>query len=129
MNELQIFESNQFGQVRTIFRDNEPWFVAVDVCRALEIGNSRMAVDRLDEDEKNTVSLTDGNSGKQEMSFIPEGDVYRLIARSKLPAAEENQHKHTARGFLGRVRVIPRAFPLASSIRPLTSPCQLSEGR
>ena len=71
MNELQIFESNQFGQVRTIFKDNEPWFVAVDVCKALEHSNSRMALDRLDDDERGVSSIyTPG--GNQEMTIINE---------------------------------------------------------
>ena len=51
MNELQVFESAQFGQVRTVQKDGEPWFVAADVCRALEIEPT--ATRRLDEDEKN----------------------------------------------------------------------------
>lgn len=52
MNELQIFKSEQFGEIRTVIKDNEPWFIAADVCRALEINNSRMALERLDTDEK-----------------------------------------------------------------------------
>lgn len=55
-SDMKVFSSEIFGDVRIILRDNEPWFVAVDVCRALEIGNSRMATDRLDDDEKMTVS-------------------------------------------------------------------------
>lgn len=52
MNELKVFENNEFGQVRTIMQEGEPWFVAADVCRALEIANNRDALARLDDDEK-----------------------------------------------------------------------------
>jgi len=62
-NGLQIFENERFGKVRVVMRDGEPCFVAKDVCDCLEIGNSREAISRLDEDEKNTVSLNDGTPG------------------------------------------------------------------
>lgn len=52
MNDLSVFENAEFGKVRVITHDGEPWFVATDVCRALGLGNSRMAVSKLDEDEK-----------------------------------------------------------------------------
>ena len=51
MNEIQIFTNEQFGQIRTISQNGEPWFVAADVCRALDIANPRDAVTRLDDDE------------------------------------------------------------------------------
>ena len=44
MNEMQVFESKEFGSIRTIMQDGEPWFVAADVCRALEIANHRDAL-------------------------------------------------------------------------------------
>ena len=57
MNELKVFDNPTFGQVRSILKDDEPWFVAADVCRALEIINHKDALTRLDEDEKSqTVS-------------------------------------------------------------------------
>lgn len=55
MNELQVFNNAMFGKVRIILQGNEPWFVAKDVCDCLEINNSRQALSRLDDDEKNTV--------------------------------------------------------------------------
>jgi prophage antirepressor-like protein len=58
--DLTIFNYNQ-NKVRTVLINGEPWFVLKDVCDILGIGNSRMVADRLDDDEKNTVSLTDGN--------------------------------------------------------------------
>ena len=87
MNELQIFTNDNFGEVRTIVNDNEPWFVAADVCRALEIANPRMATERLDDDEKNTVSLTDGNRGNPNVTIINEPGLYSLVLGSRKPEA------------------------------------------
>lgn len=47
-NKIEVFKNEQFGEIRTALIENEPWFVAVDVCRALEIGNSSQAISRLD---------------------------------------------------------------------------------
>lgn len=55
MNELMIFKNPAFGEIRTAEINGEPWFVAADVCRALELGNSRQALTRLDEDEKGVI--------------------------------------------------------------------------
>lgn len=52
MNELQIFNNPKFGDVHAMEINGEPWFVANDVCRALDLGNSHQALKRLDEDEK-----------------------------------------------------------------------------
>ena len=51
-NKIEVFKNEQFGEIRTALIENEPWFVAVDVCRALEICNSSQAISRLDADEK-----------------------------------------------------------------------------
>jgi len=55
MNEMQIYNKEEFGELRTVMRDGEPWFVAADVCRVLDIAKSRDAVSRLDMDEKDAV--------------------------------------------------------------------------
>lgn len=52
MNNLQIFENERFGRVRTIEQNGEPWFIARDVCECLSIGKYRDAVSRLEEDER-----------------------------------------------------------------------------
>ena len=86
MNSLQIFNSEEFGEIRTIEIDGKPYFVANDVARAL--GYKRPA-DAVTAHCKGSVKhryLTDG--GEQELKVIPEGDIYRLIVRSKLPSAE-----------------------------------------
>lgn len=65
MYNIIVYENKRFGNIRTFVEEGkqEPWFVAADVCRALEVKNARDAVARLDDDEKNTVVLTDGNRG------------------------------------------------------------------
>lgn len=87
MNEMQIFEKPEFGQIRTTVVDGDPWFVAVDVCRALEVGNSRQAVARLDDDEKGVIS-TDTLGGRQDVSIINEPGLYTLVLGSRKPEAK-----------------------------------------
>lgn len=60
MNNLQVFKYLDLGEIRSIMINNEPWFIAKDICDILNIKNSRDAVSKLDSDEKNTVVLTDG---------------------------------------------------------------------
>lgn len=86
MNELKIFENQQFGTIRTNIINGEPWFVAKDVCRALEIDRSQTR--RLDEDEKGVYSIqTPG--GEQETNFINESGLYNLVLGSRKPEAKE----------------------------------------
>lgn len=86
MDELKTFENAQFGQVRIIDDNGKPLFCGSDVAKALGYTNQRDALNR---HCKGVVKRdTPTNGGMQEMSFIPEGDVYRLIAHSKLPSAE-----------------------------------------
>lgn len=87
MNNLQIFNNDQFGQIRTTVKDGAPLFVAADVCRALEISNSRMATDRLDDDEKADVSLTDGSQTRH-MTAVTESGLYSLVLGSRKPEAK-----------------------------------------
>lgn len=87
MNELQIFTNDTFGEVRTVVKDNEPWFVAADVCRALEIVNHKDALTRLDEDEKTGVALTDPHGREQITNIINEPGLYSLVLGSRKPEA------------------------------------------
>ena len=87
MNELAAW--NYDGTtVRTIMIDDEPWFVGQDVCNALGISNSRDAISRLDDDEKD-VALTDTLGGTQSMSVINEFGLYTLILTSRKPEAKK----------------------------------------
>lgn len=87
MNELQIFRNSIFGSVRAIEVNGDPWFVAVDVCRALEIGNTSQALSRLDADEKGVIS-NDTPGGKQEMSIVNEPGLYTLVLGSRKEEAK-----------------------------------------
>ena len=87
MNELQIFNSEEFGNIRTAEIDGKPYFVGTDVAKALGYNNPRDAVSR---HCKGVVKRdTPTSSGIQSMSYINEGDLYRLIMKSKLPSAEK----------------------------------------
>lgn len=87
MNELQIFDSAEFGQVRTVKINGKPYFVANDVARALGYVETAKAI----RTHCKGVSEMDipSKGGVQRMKIIPEGDIYRLIVRSKLPSAEK----------------------------------------
>lgn len=87
MNELQLFNSNEFGEIRTVMIESEVWFVASDVAKALGYSNPRKAVN--DHCKGVTKRDTPTSSGVQPISYINEGDMYRLIMRSKLPTAEK----------------------------------------
>lgn len=80
--DIQIFKNEQFGQIRVVERDGEPWFVAVDICGALDIANSRDALTRIDEDEKG-VALTDTLGGAQEVAVVNEPGLYSLVLGSR----------------------------------------------
>lgn len=87
MNELQIFNNEEFGEVRMAEIDGKPYFVATDVATALGYATPRDAVLR---HCKGVVKRdTPTSSGVQSMSYINEGDLYRLIMKSKLPSAEK----------------------------------------
>lgn len=87
MNELFVFNNEQFGSVRMIRIDGKPYFSAKDVADALKYVNPRDAVARHCKGVVKHDVLSKG--GVQSTMFIPEGDIYRLIIRSKLPEAEK----------------------------------------
>ena len=86
-NKLMTFENAAFGKIRTLTIDGEPWFVAADVCKALELGNPSMTVERLDADEKG-ISSIDTLGGKQRMAIINEPGLYSVILCSRKPEAK-----------------------------------------
>ncbi len=87
MSELQIFSSEEFGEIRTVEIEGKPYFAGSDVASALGYAIPHKAV------QTHCKGVLKWNiptkSGNQDALFIPEGDVYRLIMRSKLPAAEK----------------------------------------
>lgn len=90
MNELTVFNNDQFGEVRLVEREGEPWFVAADLCRALDISDTHKAVDRLHEDEKGRSSIPT-LGGTQEMLVVSEPGMYALVLGSRKPEAEAFQ--------------------------------------
>ena len=92
MSQLQIFNSEEFGEIRTVTIDNEPWFVGKDVATALGYSNSRKAIiDHVHEDDKG-VTKCDTPSGTQNMTIINESGLYALIFGSKLELAQRFKH-------------------------------------
>lgn len=84
----QIFEHEQFGQIHFVMIYWEPWFVAADLCRALEIKQPSRALSRLDDDEKGVTTIhTLG--GPQQVLIVSEPGLYRLIFMSRKPEAEK----------------------------------------
>lgn len=84
MNELQIFNNDEFGQVRIVEIDGEPWFVAADVCRVLEIQNTTQALNNLDADERSIFNI--GRQGNA--NIINESGLYALVLKSRKPDAK-----------------------------------------
>ena len=78
MNELQIFKSDTFGEVRTVVKDNEPWFVAADVCEFFGVTNRNRVLQNLDEDEKGGTQI-DTPGGVQTVTIINEAGLYTLL--------------------------------------------------
>lgn len=78
MNDLQVFENPDFGQVRTVTKDGEPWFVLKDVCTSFGETNYRRVSARLDEDEKG-VSQIDTPGGNQSMTIVNESGLYAAL--------------------------------------------------
>ncbi len=87
MNELQIFENNEFGKIRTTDIDGKVYFCGKDVATALGYAIPSKAINTHCKGVSKMEAPT--KSGVQTMLFIPEGDVYRLVVHSKLPAAEK----------------------------------------
>lgn len=100
VNSLKLFNSNEFGEMRTYCNPNtgDVWFNLNDICKALDIANSRMVKNRLDDENvislninelENTVSQTDGNNrGNPNMTFVNESGLYEVIIRSDSPKAK-----------------------------------------
>ncbi|MER1249808.1 Bro-N domain-containing protein [Bacillus sp. C10(2022)] len=89
MDQLQKVFNYQEQQVRTVVKDGEPWFVAKDVCDVLGITDARKSVNLLDEDERNSVPVTDSIGRNQETFIINEPGLYSLILRSRKPEAKQ----------------------------------------
>lgn len=85
-NKIKVFENAEFGSVRTVTINGEPWFVASDVCKAL--GIDQTSTRRLDDDEKNTLRLTQGIPGNPNVTVVNEPGLYTLVLGSRKPEAK-----------------------------------------
>lgn len=86
MNDLQVFENSEFGEIRTITKDNEPMFCLMDICKALGMKNPTMVASRLEDDE---VTKFDLGSKRGETNFVTESGLYAVILRSDKPNAKK----------------------------------------
>lgn len=96
MNELQVFKNQEFGSVRTLVINSEPWFVGKDVTKALGYDNPSKAIrDHVEEEDKRvgvqnvTPYIIDSLGRKQHPTFINESGLYALVFGSKLPSAKK----------------------------------------
>lgn len=90
MNNLAIFNNPEFGVIRTVIIDNEPWFVARDVAESLGHVKARNAIAaHVDSEDKKDAPIQGNLGGMQEMTIINESGLYSLILNSKLPSAKK----------------------------------------
>ncbi|MBV5191120.1 phage antirepressor KilAC domain-containing protein [Staphylococcus chromogenes] len=90
MKELQVFQNSQFGELEILTIDNKEWFPAIKVAEILGYTNPRKAIrDHAKERGVTIRSVIDSLGRNQDKKFIDEGNLYRLITRSKLPQAEQ----------------------------------------
>ncbi len=88
-NQIQQFHNDEFGNIRIVYIDGQPWFVGKDVCDALGYQNTRDALSRhVDVDDKNTVVIHDGIPGNPNKTAVNESGLYSLILSSKLSSAK-----------------------------------------
>ena len=91
MNNLQIFNNEEFGEVRTVTKDNEPWFAATDVAKILGYRMASDLIRRIDDEDKGT-HIMSTLGGEQALSIINESGLYASILGSKLESAKRFKH-------------------------------------
>ena len=113
MNELQIFNSEEFGDIRTVTIDDEPWFVGIDVAKSLGYANPKNAVPKhvSEEDKLNTQIEYAGQ--RREVTIINESGLYSLIFGSKLESAKRFKRWVTS-------EVLPAIRKTGSYQKPMT---------
>lgn len=113
MNELQIFNSEEFGDIRTVTIDNEPWFVGKDVATALGYKNTADAIGKhIDTDDKLTSQIAITGQ-RRDVVVINESGLYALIFGSKLDSAKKFKHWVTS-------EVLPAIRKTGSYQKPMT---------
>lgn len=90
MNELQVFKNQEFGSVRTLTLNDEPWFVGKDVAEVLGYKNQNDAlVKHVDDEDKDTIAIRDSIGRNRNTPIINESGLYSLVLSSKLPSAKK----------------------------------------
>lgn len=89
MNELQIFNNEKYGEIRTAIINNEPYFMLADVCRVLEIVSPTRTKERLNKNGVHTMKVIDNLNREQQATFINESNLYKLAFTSRKKEAEE----------------------------------------
>ena len=117
MYELKIFENQEFGKIRAVEIDGEPWLVGKDVAEALGYKNTRQAIATNVDEEDRGVHSVDTPSGVQEMTVINESGMYSLVLSSKLPTAKKFKRWVTSEDLPSIRRtggyILPRDYPSA----------------
>lgn len=118
-SEFTIF---RFGdsEIRVIDKSGEPWFVAADICKAIEIGNPTEAIRRLDDDEKDTLSLTEGmrkGVGNPEVNIVSESGMYTLVLRCR-DAVNKGSVPHAFRKWV-TAEVLPTIRKHGAYVKPV----------
>ena len=86
---IRTFTNDNLGNIRILIDNDEIWFVAIDVCKCLEINNSRQAILRLDTDEKKSLYIENSGAGNPNKTIVNEAGLYNLILSSRKPEAKE----------------------------------------
>lgn len=89
MDNLQVFTKDEFGTIRTVQLNGEPYFCMVDICKALDLNNISQARTRLREDGVITNEVIDSMGRKQKANFINESNMYKLVFQSRKESAEK----------------------------------------
>lgn len=113
MNKLQIFNSEEFGEIRTVTIDNEPWFVGIDVAKSLGYANPKNAVPKHVSEEDKLGTQIEYAGQRREVTVINESGLYALIFGSKLDSAKRFKHWVTA-------EVLPSIRKTGSYQKPMT---------
>ena len=117
MNDLQLFNNPEFGAVRAVEVDGEPWFVGKDVAQALGYNDTDQALRKHVDDEDKLTRRFDGSGQERSMTTINESGLYSLVLSSKLPGAKKFKRWVTAE-VLPTIRKtggyqLPKDFPSA----------------
>ena len=113
MNQLEIFKNREFGEIRTVTVEGEPWFVAKDIADILGYQNGSRDINRhVDEEDRHKIMLFDGNQNKETI-IINESGFYSLILSSKLASAKRFKHWVTS-------EVLPQIRKTGTYQKPMT---------